>query len=201
MAVQRRVFGGCGLFLAGAAWLLSAGCGEPPAAPKKGGGTTGGSAKSEPAEEHHHHSHGEKGPHGGALVAIGDDAAHLEIVLDAETGKVTAYVLDGEAKSPLTIKAASLELTYSKEADHEHEEGDHDHDDDADELGETGTIVLTAVSPADDGACSEYAGESEALRGVDEFDAVLSAITIAGREYKKVEFNYPEGNEHDHHHH
>src|SRR5580765_6586359 len=44
--------------------------------------------------EHHHHHHAEKGPHDGALVAIGHDDAHLEVVLDADTGTVTAYVLD-----------------------------------------------------------------------------------------------------------
>lgn len=151
---------------------------------------------------HHHHHHAEKGPHGGALVAIGDDAAHLEVVLDAQTGKVTAYVLDGEAEKPVSIKAASLELTFALEADdHDHEEGD---DTKKDGLGEelvTGSVVLAAVEPDEAGLAAEFSGIAEALKGAAEFDASVKSITIAGKEFKEVKFEYPEGNEHDHHHH
>jgi hypothetical protein len=147
---------------------------------------------------HPHHSHGKKGPHNGALVAIGEDAAHLEVVLDAETGKVTVYVLDGEAKNAVPIKAEKLELAFTK--DHDHGEGDKDKPA-AEELPETATLTLTAVEPAADGSSSVYAGASEALRGADEFDAVLTSISIAGKDYPNVKFNYPEGNEHDHQHH
>src|SRR5262245_53273298 len=51
------------------------GCEVKPAAPPvKTGAQAGG--------EHHHHAHGEKGPHGGALVALGGHAVHLEVMLD-----------------------------------------------------------------------------------------------------------------------
>lgn len=149
---------------------------------------------------HHHHSHGEKGPHGGALVAIGDDAAHLEVVLDAETGKVTVYVLDAAAKEAVAIQAEKLELALTIEHDHDHADGDQKKPA-GDELPESATLVMTAVEPAGDGSASVYAGESEALKGADEFDAVLTTITVAGKDYKNVKFNYPDGNEHDHHHH
>lgn len=176
--------------------LLPAGCGDQaptkPAPVAKAGDHDG--------EEghHHHHSHGEKGPHNGALVAIGEDAAHLEVVLDAETGKVTVYILDGEAKNPIPLKADKLELAFTKEHDHAEGAGEKKA---AEELPETGTLVLAAVEPGADGSTSVYAGESEALKGADEFDAVLTSISIGGKDYPNVKFNYPEGNEHDHHHH
>lgn len=186
--------------LVAAGLLVSTGCQPEAAAPVP---PTNNAAAHDEEGHHHHHSHGEKGPHNGALVVIGDDAAHLEIVLDGETGKVTVYVLDGEAKNPIPIKAEKLEIAFTKEHehDHEHEHAAGDKKAKEDELPETGSLVLLAVEPGGDGMTSVYAGESEALKGADEFDAVLTSISIGGKEYAKVKFNYPEGNEHDHHHH
>src|SRR5579863_247145 len=101
--------------------LFLTGCpGETPTATKTG--TTASTAKDKPdgKDDHdhdhgHHHHHADKGPHGGALVAIGEDDAHLEIVLDVETGKLTAYVLDGEAEKPISIKQAKLQLALTLE--------------------------------------------------------------------------------------
>jgi hypothetical protein len=158
---------------------------------------------------HHHHHHAEKGPHGGALVAIGHDDAHLEIVLDEATGKVTAYVLDGAAEKPVAIKQKNLQLAITLEEGHHH---DHDGDDkkegegkdDAhkkDEVPEDALqLLLAAVSPGDDGSSSEFAGQLDQLKGADEFDAALTAIKIGDKEFTGVTFNYPKGNEHDHHH-
>lgn len=188
-----RIFSSSALLLAGL--LLAGGCQEtkPPAPP------AGGAAKGDADHDHaHHHSHGEKGPHGGALVALGDDAAHLEIVLDAESGKVTAYVLDGAAQNPVVIMAEKLELAFTREHDHGDEKGAAKK---GEELPETGTLVLTPVEPAADGSTSVFAGESAELKGADEFDAVLTSVKIGEQEFKNVKFNYPEGNEHDHHHH
>jgi hypothetical protein len=195
--------------------LLFAGC--PPQAPVAPAPPSGPAAAGG-----HHHAHGEKGPHDGALVAIGDGAAHLEVVLDAETGKVTAYVLDGSAQNPVTITAEKLQIDFTVTHSHAHEadekkadetkEGDEkpkeeneakeDKDEDKvkEELPEARSVTLTPVSPADDGSTSVFEGVSEDLKGVEEFDAVLTAITIAGKAYENVKFKYPEGNEHDHHH-
>lgn len=178
--------------------LLPAGCQNEPA-PKADPVAKAGDHDGEEGHHHHHHSHGEKGPHNGALVAIGDDAAHLEVVLDAESGKVTVYVLDGEAKNPIPLKADKLEIAFTKEHDHEEAEGDKKPA--GDELPDTGTLTLAAVDPGADGTTSVFAGESAALKGADEFDAVLTSISVGGKEYANVKFNYPDGNEHDHHHH
>jgi hypothetical protein len=156
----------------------------------------------EPPHDHdHHHHHAEKGPHGGALVAIGQDDAHLEIVLDDDTGTLTAYVLDGQAEKPVPIKQKNLQLAITLEHDHEH--GD-DHDNDAgkkDELPEPFPLMLAAVSPAENGTASEFSGQSDELKGAHEFEAALTTITIGEKTpFKGVTFKYPEGNEHDHEH-
>jgi|SRR5579863_5012249 len=196
--------------------LFLTGCpGETPTATKTG--TTASTAKDKPdgKDDHdhdhgHHHHHAEKGPHGGALVAIGHDDAHLEIVLDAESGKLTAYVLDGEAEKVISIKQKNLQLAITLEHDHDgHDAHEKDEDDKKtdgdekkkDELPEsTAVLMLAAVSPAADGSASEFAGQSDELKGVKEFEAALSSITVGDEHFQGVLFKYPEGNEHDHHH-
>lgn len=180
------------LWCACAAWaIVPAGCdgaaGTGPAMPA-GTGTQAGSGHD---DDHHHHAHGEKGPHGGALVALGGHSAHLEIVLDAASGKVTAYVLDGDAANPMTIQMEKLEFTFTKEHAHEGDEKKKP----ADALPEAAMLTLLAVDAAE-GATSQFAGESADLKGADEFDAVLLAITVNGKEFKDVNFEYPKGNEH-----
>jgi len=143
-------------------------------------------------DDHHHH-HAEKGPHGGALVAIGHDDAHLEFVLDADTGALTAYVLDGEAEKPISIKQANLQLAFAvRHADDEEDEH---------ELPEMlEVLTLAAVSPDSDGKASQFSGQADELKGAEKFTAALTSVTVGEKRFEKVAFSYPEGNEDDHHH-
>jgi hypothetical protein len=152
--------------------------------------------------EHHHH-HAEQGPHGGTLVAIGQDDAHLELVLNAETGTLTAYVLDGQAEKAVPIKQKNLQLAITLEHDHdgEHEQNSDGQDEHKDDLPETlVTLMLSAASPGEDGTASEFSGQADELKGAREFEAALTSITIGKTPFTGVTFKYPEGNEHDHHH-
>ena len=140
-------------------------------------------------EAGHHHHHPEHGPHHGALVAVGDEDAHLEIVLDPQTGKLTAYVLDAEAAKPVSIKQAELQLGITLEL----QEGEG-----KDDLGgEVFSLALAAVDPQD-GMSAEFAGQSDQLKKVEHFDAALTSITVGEKTFKNVTFSYPEGNEHHH---
>ena len=60
-------------------------------------------AQAEDTHEHHEHT----APHGGALVGLGKEFAHVELVLEKATGKLTGYVLDGEAEKPVRLRAES----------------------------------------------------------------------------------------------
>jgi hypothetical protein len=45
----------------------------------------------------------EKSPHGGVLLEIGEEVAHIEMVHDAKAGKLTLYILDGKAEKAEAI--------------------------------------------------------------------------------------------------
>jgi hypothetical protein len=203
-----RLMAGVGLVVF---YAVLAGCdgGTKPAGPTGKSNSGGKTGDDHGGKKGHAHKHGEKGPHGGALVAIGDDAAHLEVTLDAETGRVTAFVLDGNAENPIPIQQKSILLAVTLEHGHEHEaHAEHSEDEKEkedgkekhDELPQAITIELGAVEPAADGTSAQFSAEIEQLKGADEFDAVLASITIDGKDFKQVGFNYPKGNEHDHHH-
>lgn len=136
--------------------------------------------------DHKGHHHAEHGPHKGTLVVLHNHEYHLELVLDAETGKLTGYVLDSDADEAVAIKQQEIALSIAPAGEKK------------DDLADLFEMKLAAVNPTDAGEASEFAGESEKLKGVKEFEAVLTSITLKGEEVKDVKFNFPKGNE-DHH--
>ena len=59
------------------------------------------------AEEKLAHAHAGKGPNGGEIVEIGDkDDHHVEIVHDDKGGKLTAYFLLADQKTPFAVNEA-----------------------------------------------------------------------------------------------
>ena len=130
-----------------------------------------------------HHEH--TAPHGGTLVVFGDEFAHIELVLDQATGKLTGYVLDGEAEKPVRLSQSTIELKIHRE------------DSESDfTLQLSGvTNVLTGETESD---TSEFAAQSDALKGVSEFHAEIVSIDVKGQMFTNIDFEFPEGNEETH---
>ncbi len=123
-------------------------------------------------------------PHGGTLIAFGEEFAHLELVLDASNGELTAYALDGEAEKSVQIAQTEIEIEV--------------------ENPRRFSIKITARENALTGeklgATSEFRAASDELKNLKEFDARIKSITIRGREFKNTHFNFPKGNEGGHKH-
>jgi len=150
------------LLLAGLACSLAAACSKAPP------------SESTPAKHEHHP------PHGGVPVVLGDEAYHLELILDPAEGKLQAYLLDGELENFVRSAAPSLEITATV-------------------AGARQSLVLRAVAnPATGetvGDTSLFEGRADWLRTVGHFDAVLESLTIRGTTFTHVAFNYPKGND------
>lgn len=69
--------------------------------------THGDEAEPESDGEHVHSA-----PHGGELIVLIAEGAHLELVHDAENGKLTGYFLGAHADTPLRLTQASLTLGF-----------------------------------------------------------------------------------------
>ncbi|MCZ7646699.1 MAG: hypothetical protein M5U26_15665 [Planctomycetota bacterium] len=145
--------------------------------------------KDDHAHDHAHaHDHDEghehSAPHGGTLVVLGDHFAHFEFVLDAKAGKLTCYVLDGEAEKgiPLEVPALEARLTMPD-----------------------GTEKIVAFK----GVASELTGEKanltsqfdvqdELLKGAEKFRLAMPTVRIKAQPIKPVTFDFPAGNEPEH---
>lgn len=137
-------------------------------------------AHTEHAEEAGHHEHA--APHGGTLIVFGEEFAHLELVLDAVTGSLSGYVLDGGAEYAVRIEQASIELGIDKDGQKSMVS-----------LGAQAN-ALTGESPGD---TSEFHGQSDFLTRVDHFKGVITSVEIKGQTFDQVGFDFPEGNEHE----
>lgn len=134
-------------------------------------------ASEAPAAKHEHHP-----PHGGTPVVLGEEAAHVELVLDAGSGRLQAYVLDGELENFIRVAEPSLTIVATVD-------------------GAERALVLAAVaSPASGetvGDTSLFETQADWLKTTPRFAAKLASITVRGVVYRDVVFGFPEGNDHD----
>ena len=133
------------------------------------------SPKTEKGNGHEH-----KAPRGGTLVGLGEEFAHLEIILDESTGKITAYVLDGEAEKSIQITQEKIELEIEKPR----------------KVSLELMAVENALTGEKIGATSEFSTQTDELKGFGDFDAIIKSIKVKGKEFTEEKFNFPKGNEH-----
>lgn len=124
---------------------------------------------------HEHHP-----PHHGTLVELGEEFAHLELLLDSFTGGLTAFVLDGEAENPVEISQSSLLVKVKAK-------------------GGAFTVKLKPVASALTGETvgntSQFQGSFKKLKDLEKFEGTIVRIKAKGTDFKNVWFLYPEGNE------
>jgi len=132
------------------------------------------------SSKHEKHEHEHHPPHKGTLVVMGDEFAHLELVLDSETGRLSAYALDGEAEYAVRLKQAFIEIAVVLN-------------------NKTMILKLNAIdNPLTGetiGDTSEFTTQSPALKGVKNFKGSVLALDIRGKGFKDIVFSFPEGNE------
>ncbi|GMV93307.1 MAG: hypothetical protein AMXMBFR82_30850 [Candidatus Hydrogenedentota bacterium] len=135
------------------------------------------SAHSPDHDHHHHHD----APHGGTLIALGDHVAHMELVVDAAAGSVTAYVLDGEAENAVRVSAPELEVVVQPES------------------GDPFSVRLEAyanvLTGETVGETSEFRGQSDKLKQLVRFRGSIPYLTVRGVEFRDIHFRFPDGNE------
>lgn len=146
---------------------LLAGCGKAPApAP----------SASAPAKHEHH------APHGGTPVVLGQELYHLEIVRDADAGRLSAYVLDGEMENFIRLPAPSIEIVATIG-------------------GQPRPLELKAMANSATGETvgdtALFEGQADWLKTTANFDAVVTKIEVKGNAFVAVAFNFPKGNDKD----
>jgi len=125
----------------------------------------------------HHHHH--EAPHGGCLIVLGNEFAHLEITLDQSNGFIQLYMLDGMAIMGTRIQQTEIELKLA-------------------DSNEKVTLKaqVNPLSGETVGDSSLFSAQSKALIGKAKFKAEIPLINIKGISFKNIEVSFPEGNEH-----
>ncbi len=156
-------------------------CGPAPAARPGPAATATAAVTASPAPEPHHHEHAP--PHGGTLVELGEELAHVEVVFDRDSGRLTVYLLDGHAEAPVRSTAPELAARVERL------------DIDGRPLTGVAPVSLPLVAVASPltgetpGDASQFSGTSEALRGHARLRGVIERVSVKGRSFEAVAFD------------
>ena len=118
------------------------------------------------------HEHVHRAPHGGRLVEVGEEFAHLELLWEADKALLTVYVLDGECEASVRLRQAELELRGK---------------------GWNGTLKAIASPLSDEkvGDTSHFAGSVPGLRGRSKWDGEIQVLTVNGQKFEHLPVAFP----------
>ncbi|HVZ81837.1 MAG TPA: hypothetical protein VHE12_13705 [bacterium] len=120
------------------------------------------------------HSQAVEAPHGGTLVELGRGAAQVEMVLDADEGELTAYVLDGGAGKPARTTQGVIRVDL-KEGDKSYK------------------LMMRPVPDRSKGEtkwdCSEFRGTAKVLVGAEDVEGRIFFLHVEQRNFKRVPFD------------
>jgi hypothetical protein len=104
-------------------------------------------------------------------VALGDHDAHVEVVVDADAGQMTLYVLDATAGRAVRIAQPAVDVLCTTR-------------------DISATLQLAAIGSALTGErvgdASEFRGTSDVLRGARRVDVRIESVTVRGQTYDNV---------------
>ena len=127
------------------------------------------SASASPAATHAHTA-----PHGGTLVELGEEFAHVELVLDPVVGRLTAFILDGEAERSVRIAQPAIAMTVSTED------------------GRSVRVELQAAAQLltgeTRGDCSQFTGVASALMSTRLSSGSIENLTVRGLTFHDIAF-------------
>lgn len=125
-----------------------------------------------------HAGHARKAPHGGTLVEIGDHQFNLEFVLDAATGKISAYILDAHAENFVRSALPSFQAVATVGT-------------------EKRTLTFMPVAYAATGETvgdtSQFDATADWLKTTPTFTGEIDSINIRGAVFKDIDFAFPAG--------
>ena len=128
----------------------------------------------------HDHGHAHQPKYGGTPVELGEHQYHVEVLRDAEHGKLKVWVLDGHLENFIRLKIDSFDIkaTFG-------------------ESSETLTCLATPNSATGEtvGDTSYFEAQADWLKETGEFAAEIVSLEIRGSTFEGVKFDYPKGNE------
>lgn len=155
------------------ALLAITGCTKRPADVPEGPPLKDQNQQEAPKHEEH------KAPHGGAMAELGEEAAHLEFVLDAAEGRLTMYALDAHAENPVRLDTNALSVLVTPQG---------------------GEVLELTMAPRENALTGESIGDSSEFFVVDQrlqnlktFEISVPLIDVRGMPFRSVTVAYGQG--------
>lgn len=124
----------------------------------------------EPHAGAHRHEHA--APHAGELIELGEEFAHVELLRDVAGGRVTAWILDGEAQRGVPIAQAEVVIAWRTPS------------------GAPLRLVLRAVenplSGERVGSTSQFTATHPQLKRPGAVDGEIERIELKGRAFERI---------------
>lgn len=122
--------------------------------------------------------HAHQAPHGGTLIELGDEFVHVELVVDSATGRLTAYVLDGEAEGSVALTQGTIALALVVAPA-------------TDTVRVTLTGAANPLSGETASSTSVFAADVPQLKGVATFAGVLSRVEAKDQVFENLPVQVP----------
>ena len=127
------------------------------------------------------HSHAP--PHGGTPVVVAEHKYHLELVRDAATGLMQAYVLDDHLHDFIKVPETNFTLVAKLGSQTERLEFQR---------------VTNAMSPNPTDPSFQFEARADWVKGATNFEGVIFSITLKGQTFTNVIFPFLKGTQHTH---
>ncbi|MEX2091468.1 MAG: hypothetical protein WD971_02265 [Pirellulales bacterium] len=127
--------------------------------------------------EHDEHAHESGGPHGGAIVELGEH--HAELVHDDAAGTVTVYILDGAATKNVPVDAKEAVINITREG-----------------LGKQFNLSASPIEGEPEGRSSRFvSSDAELAKELDnESAAAVFVVSIDGQQHRGMVEHHHEHN-------
>lgn len=122
-------------------------------------------------DDHHHHP----APHGGKMVEVGDEFAHVELLLEDQTGELVLYILDGEGENPVRLNQKTIDLTFTSTSS-------------GDSIALIASAVANELTGEKIGSTSEFRISSEKITNLTGLQGNIRKLEIKGFTFENVKF-------------
>ena len=130
------------------------------------------------------HEHPSEGPHHGALVELGNEEYHAELVHDENKGTVIVYILDGSAKNAVPVETQEVTINLKHDG-----------------RGEQFKLAAAPMEGDPEGKSSRFvSNDAELGEDLHAEDAEARLVVRIGEKSYSGEVSHEHSHDHDHRH-
>ncbi len=125
------------------------------------------------------HGHVHTSKYGGVLVEVGNHEFNLEVLVDPRLGRLTVWTLDAHAEAYLRIPTKFLEVSARMNSGPE-------------QLLQARAVANPATGEVE-GNSAQFEATADWLKGAKDVEGAVKSITLGGKTFTDLKFDWPHG--------